>query len=171
MQAKTHCHERFLKRRHNLLDITVCNKHDTPNGQQNNNDMDESDEQLRNDNTHDDDESLTFDNTEGDPVTLAIPNIDDPVTFANTVCAPMLEKASPWHQFTHLLNKMVPSLLSRIVDPKLVQIVDPKLVQIIFTCFSYAPYKGFPSINNILMRVLFVPFSLHTFFVGLPELA
>ena len=57
MQAKTR-HERFLKRRQNLLDIAVCDKHDTPNEQQNNNDMDESDEQLKNDNTCDEDESL-----------------------------------------------------------------------------------------------------------------
>ena len=80
MQAKTQRHERFLKRQQNLLDIVDHAKHDTPNGQQNN-DMNDSDEQLRNEIAHDEGELSTFDNID-DPVTL--PSTDDPVMIPST---------------------------------------------------------------------------------------
>ena len=72
-------HERFLKRRQNLLYIANC---DTQNEKQNNNDINDSDDgQLRNDIAHDEGESMTSDNTE-DPMTLA--TTEDPMTLANT---------------------------------------------------------------------------------------
>ena len=62
MQAKTQRHERLLNRWQNLLDVVDC-ADDTPNGQQNNNDTNDSDdEQLKNEIAHDEGESSTFDN-------------------------------------------------------------------------------------------------------------
>ena len=76
------------------------------------------------------------------------------------VRAPTLKKPSTWHQFTRLLNKWYIHC---------VQNHWPELVQIVFACFSYAPYSGLPSINNIFMCAsfflvcFFVSFSSHTF--------
>ena len=68
----------------------------------------------------------------------------------------MLEKPSPWHPFTRLLNKWYLHC---------VHIRSPEACPNRFCLFSYAPYKVLPSINNIFTRAsffLFVSFSSHT---------
>ena len=51
------------------------------------------------------------------------------------VCAPTLEKPSPWHQFTHLLNKWYLNV-SRNVNPKFIDIVFTSFLYICRHCFS-----------------------------------
>ena len=42
-------------------------------------------------------------------------------------------------------------------------VVFPKLAQIVFTGFLYAPYKGLPSVNNILRARHFLCLFVNTF--------
>ena len=70
------------------------------------------------------------------------------------------QKPSSWHPFTYLLNKWyVPSLCPELLTRNLSQS---------FLSISYAPYIGFPSINDIFtcasfFLCFFLSFSSHTF--------
>ena len=75
--------------------------------------------------------------------------------FNGAVCAPTLEKPSPWHLFTHLLNFNVS------------RIVELKSFDIHYMSFPHESYKLLPDHKNILgarqFFFLFLSFSSHTF--------
>ena len=80
------------------------------------------------------------------------------MSFIAPICTPMLEKPSPWHPFTCLLDKYSSLIVSRIVDPKIIK----NFIMCLIKCFL-SPKFFYAHVSFLLYFTFLLSFSSHTF--------